>query len=537
MDFWQRYRAIDARDTRFDGQFYTAVRTTGIYCRPSCPARTPKAENVTFYETSAAAHEAGYRACKRCLPEAVPGTPAWNLRSDIAGRAMRLINDGVINRDGVEGLAARLGYSSRQLNRILSHELGAGPLSLARASRAQTARTLLVSTTMKLADIAFAAGFSSVRQFNETMAEVFDMTPTALRGTARHHPPAAASTSLTLALPYREPFDPGVFEFLAVRAIPGIEAGTATSYARTLRLPHGDARFSVEYAGAGNGTVAGKTIEYDSGPHGRPLVLTIGAVDLRDLPALLSRVRRLFDLDADPFAIDGALGADPRLSASVAAAPGIRLPGALDPQELLVRAMVGQQITVAAARTALTQLAAAGSTSTAAGDGLSRLFPSPAQIAEAGAELLRGPQRRIESLLAVATALAEGTLDYGYGDDLPTLSAKLLPLPGVGPWTVGYVAMRVLGAPDVFLANDAAVRNGIRALRGSSGNPGGAPLVTGTPGGSAAPSPDFREVSPWRSYATMHLWRAAAAPPRTPAARRAEPMKSESNSAMKETVQ
>ena len=189
MDFWQRYRAIDARDTRFDGQFYTAVRTTGIYCRPSCPARTPKAANVTFYETSAAAHDAGYRACKRCLPEAVPGTPAWNVRQDLAGRAMRLINDGVINRDGVEGLAARLGYSARQLNRILSHELGAGPLSLARASRAQTARTLLVSTSMKLADIAFASGFSSVRQFNETMVEVFAMTPTALRSTARHHKP------------------------------------------------------------------------------------------------------------------------------------------------------------------------------------------------------------------------------------------------------------------------------------------------------------------------------------------------------------
>ena len=156
MDFWQRYRAIDARDTRFDGQFFTAVRSTGIYCRPSCPARTPKAENVTFYETSAAAHEAGYRACKRCLPEAVPGTPAWNLRSDIAGRAMRLINDGVITREGVDGLAHRLGYSARQLNRILSHELGAGPLSLARASRAQTARTLLVSTDMLLADVAFA---------------------------------------------------------------------------------------------------------------------------------------------------------------------------------------------------------------------------------------------------------------------------------------------------------------------------------------------------------------------------------------------
>ena len=485
MDFWQRYRAIDARDPRFDGQFYTAVRTTGIYCRPSCPARTPKASNVTFYETSAAAHDAGYRACRRCLPEAVPGTPAWNVRQDIAGRAMRLINDGVINREGVEGLAARLGYSPRQLNRILTQELGAGPLSLARAGRAQTARTLLVSTSMKLADVAFAAGFNSVRQFNGTITEVFGMTPTALRGTAHHRMGAplnagGSSTSLVLSLPYRAPFDPGIFSFLAVRAIPGIEEGTDTSYARTLRLPHGDARFRVEY---------------DDGARGRPLSLTVGAVDLRDLPALLSRVRRLFDLDADPEAIDSVLAADSRLAPPVAQAPGMRLPGALDPQELLVRAMAGQQVTVAAARTALARLSAAGSPTSAPGDGLDRLFPTPAQVAEAG-HLLSGPRRRTESLLHAAEAMASGHLEFGYGDDLPGLAAALLPLPGVGPWTVGYVAMRVLGAPDIFLANDAAVRNGIRAL----GN------------GMHGLSPDFREAAPWRSYATMHLWRAAALP-------------------------
>lgn len=479
MDFWQRYRAIDARDTRFDGQFYTAVRTTGIYCRPSCPARTPKAANVTFYETSAAAHDAGYRACKRCLPEAVPGTPAWNLRQDVAGRAMRLINDGVVNREGVEGLAARLGYSARQLNRILTQELGAGPLSLARAGRAQTARTLLVSTSMKLGDVAFAAGFSSVRQFNETMLAVFAMTPGDLRLAARPHRPSGGTTALALALPYREPFDPGIFSFLAVRTIPGIETGTASSYARTLRLQHGDARFRVDY---------------DGGAPGRPLNLTVGAVDLRDLPALLGRVRRLFDLDADPDAIDDSLRGDPRLAASVAAAPGMRMPGAVDPQELLVRAMVGQQVTVAAARTALTRLAAAGSPSTAPGDGLDRLFPTPAQIADAR-DLLAGPRRRVDALLDAGSAMASGELDFGYGNDVPGLEAALLPLPGVGPWTVGYVAMRVLGAPDIFLANDAAVRNGTRVL---------SPAAPGL-------SPDFREVSPWRSYATMHLWRAAAA--------------------------
>ncbi|MDI2036147.1 DNA-3-methyladenine glycosylase 2 family protein [Paenarthrobacter nitroguajacolicus] len=489
MDFWQRYKAIDARDTRFDGQFFTAVSSTGIYCRPSCPARTPKAENVTFYETSAAAHEAGYRACKRCLPEAVPGTPAWNIRSDIAGRAMRLINDGVITREGVDGLARRLGYSARQLNRILSHELGAGPLSLARASRAQTARTLLVSTNMLLADVAFASGFNSVRQFNDTIGEVFAMTPTAVRATGaksgpgRAAAPGTAPAALTLNLPYRDPFDPGIFDFLAVRAVPGIEsAGTepdgTRTYSRTLRLPRGTASFTVVYSPA----VAGK-----------PLRLTAAAVDLHDLPALLSRVRRLFDLDADPQAIDDALSLDPRLADRIAEVPGVRVPGAVDPQELLIRAMIGQQITVAAARTALTQLAVAGSPVEGASSGLDRLFPTSAELALNGRGLLRGPQRRIDSIVAAAEAMATGALDFGYGDDLESLKRKLLPLPGVGPWTVGYVAMRVLGAPDVFLAHDAAVRNGLKVL------PAGIGL-----------SADFREVSPWRSYATMHLWRAAA---------------------------
>ncbi|MBO1267482.1 DNA-3-methyladenine glycosylase 2 family protein [Arthrobacter cavernae] len=496
MDFWQRYRAIDARDPRFDGQFFTAVRSTGIYCRPSCPARTPKAENVTFYETSAAAHEAGYRACKRCLPEAVPGTPAWNMRSDVAGRAMRLINDGVLGREGVEGLSRRLGYSSRQLNRILRHDLGAGPLSLARASRAQTARTLLVSTDMLLADVAFASGFNSVRQFNDTIAEIFALTPSALRATGKASGTAAKAaitggqvssrSALTLKLPYREPFDPGIFDFLAVRAVPGIELAGPHSYSRTLRLPRGDAAF---------------TVDYDAAAPGKPLRLTVASVDLHDLPALLSRVRRLFDLDADPVAIDQVLATDPRLRSSVRAIPGIRVPGAVDPHELLVRAMIGQQITVAAARTALTQLSVAGSPGSTAQPsgtmppGLERLFPTAAQLAESGRALLRGPQRRIDSVLAAVEAMAGGTLDFGYGDGLQELEDKLLPLPGIGPWTVGYVAMRVISAPDVFLGNDAAVRNGLKTL-------------PARPGLSA----DFREASPWRSYATMHLWRAAAAP-------------------------
>lgn len=497
MDFWQRYRAIDTRDPRFDGQFYTAVRSTGIYCRPSCPARTPKPGNVTFYETSAAAHEAGYRACKRCLPEAVPGTPAWNVRSDVAGRAMRLINDGVINREGVDGLARRLGYSTRQLNRILSHELGAGPLSLARASRAQTARTLLVSTDMLFSDVAFASGFNSIRQFNDTIGEVFAMTPTALRGSAAKSParrgsagPAPAPASLTLNLPYREPFDAGIFDFLAARAIPGIEAATVEegrrSYSCSLQLPRGQASFTVSFGPAG---------AVDRGSGGSRLQLRATLADLHDLPALLSRVRRLFDLDADPLAIDEALSVDPRLRGSVVALPGIRLPGAVDPAELLIRAMIGQQITVAAARTALTQLSVLGTPVGGGTAGPDRLFPTAAQIAEGGRALLRGPQRRIDALISTATAMADGSVDFGYGDDEAALARKLLPLPGIGPWTVGYVAMRVLGAPDVFLGNDAAVRNGLKVVADGSGL-----------------SADFREVSPWRSYAVMHLWRAAVKP-------------------------
>ena len=295
MDFAERYRIISSRDPRFDGQFITAVRSTGIYCRPSCPARTPKEQNVTFYETSAAAHEAGYRACKRCLPEAVPGTPAWNLRDDLAGRSMRLISDGVIEREGVDGLARRLGYSTRHLTRVLTEELGAGPLALSRAHRAQTARTLLTSTELPMADIAFAAGFSSIRQFNDTVAEVFQLTPPAIRERQSRHDTAAPG-SITLALPYREPFDvAGVLTWLAVRAIPGVEHlgtdadGHLDAYSRSLALPGGPAWFTVR-------RMRGYPIPR--------LLLDAHLTALGDLPVLVSRIRRLFDLDADPVAVD-----------------------------------------------------------------------------------------------------------------------------------------------------------------------------------------------------------------------------------------
>lgn len=478
-NFAERYRAIQARDQRFDGQFITAVSSTGIYCRPSCPARTPKPENVTFYATSAAAHEAGFRACKRCLPEAVPGTPAWNLGNDVAARSMRLIADGVVEREGVPGLATRLGYSSRHLTRILTAELGAGPLALARAHRAQGARQLLTGTELSFSDIAFAAGFSSIRQFNDTVQEVFELTPGQMR--AKHRAVGEqAPGSITLSLPFRRPFDAGgIFAWLAPRAVEGVELAGPDHYSRLIALPGGTAWFEVR-----------QTRD--------DLVLTAEVTDLADLPVLVARVRRLFDLDADPTAADTILAADPRLAASVAATPGIRLPGAVDPQEMLFRAMVGQQITVAAARTQLRRLAEEVSTTVPERHGLHRLFPTATQIATGGRAALVGPKARIESVIAVAEALAGDELSIGFGDDRDQLRASLLAMKGIGPWTADYVSMRVLGNPDVFLPGDVAVRTGAGRL--------------GLPSEAKALTAAAEAFAPWRSYLCLHLWKAASNP-------------------------
>ncbi|MFJ4253297.1 DNA-3-methyladenine glycosylase 2 family protein [Microbacterium sp. NPDC090003] len=472
-DFDERYRAIDARDTRFDGQFVTAVRSTGIYCRPSCPARTPKPENVTFYPTSAAAHEAGYRACKRCLPEAAPGSPAWNLRGDSAARAMRLIAAGVVEREGVSGLAARLGYSSRHLNRVLVSELGAGPLALARAHRAHTARMLLVGTDMPVSDVAFSAGFASIRQCNETIREVFALTPSELRA-RRRMPMAAAPGSIDLVLPFRGPLDAsGVFAWMAARALPGVEVASEASFARHLRMGGGPAWFEVRQDAA------------------ERLHLRARVTQLGDLAPLVGMVRRLFDLDADPRAVDDALGAHPELAPLIAATPGIRVPGVADPHEMLIRAMVGQQITVVAARTALSALADALGERT--DDGV--LFPTMAAIAEHGAEVLRGPAARIRAITGAAAALADGSLTLTVGDDGAEQRAALLAMPGIGPWTADYVRMRVLGDPDILLPGDVAMRAGAAA--------------SGLPGEPRALASWAERTAPWRSYLTAHLWRAA----------------------------
>jgi AraC family transcriptional regulator, regulatory protein of adaptative response / DNA-3-methyladenine glycosylase II len=491
LDQERCYRAVASRDARFDGHFITAVRTTGIYCRPSCPAVTPKRHNVEFLPTAGAAQQRGYRACRRCQPDAVPGSPDWNLRADLAARAMRLISDGVVEREGVPGLAARLGYSERHLNRVLTAELGAGPLALARAHRAHTARLLIETTPLGMADVAFAAGFASVRQFNDTVREVYGVPPTTLRAeTGRRGATPAVAGTLVLRLPYRPPFHAdGLLAFFAARALDGVESVEDGTYRRTLRLPHGAA------------TVA---LDLTPTPRNGHVVATLRLADPRDLGPAVARLRRLLDLDADPLAVDAVLGADPGLAPAVAAVPGIRLPGTVDGVETALRAVLGQQVSVAAARTAASKLAAALGERLPpglAGDGPDLLFPTPEAIAERGADVLTGPQRRIATVLALAAAAADGSLVLDAGRDAADLRSALTGLPGVGPWTAGYLAMRLLGDPDELLATDLGVRRGAAAL--------------GLPSDLAGLTARATGWAPWRSYAAVHLWRAIPATTKT----------------------
>ncbi|TLW91859.1 DNA-3-methyladenine glycosylase 2 family protein [Saccharomonospora piscinae] len=497
------YRAVSSRDARFDGQFVVAVRTTGIYCRPSCPALTPKPQNVEFYPTAAAAQSRRYRACRRCLPDAVPGSPEWDVRADLAGRAMRLIADGTVERDGVSGLARRLGYSERQLGRVLTAELGAGPLALARAHRAHAARVLIEMSGLPITDIAFAAGFTSVRQFNDTIREVFATTPSRLRAAAArrgHHrttggEPVPHGVRLSLRLPFRAPFHAaGLVDFLAARAVPGVEAigtsGDAPHYSRTLRLPHGAALVHLT-------------------PRPAHVECALHLTDVRDLAGAVSRVRRQWDLDADPQAVRHCLTTDPALAAAVDAAPGLRVPGAVDGAELLLRTLLGQQVSVAAARTAASRLTAELGEPLAPAlpdSALSRHFPSPAAVAEHAGDVLTGPRRRIDSVRAVATALAEGDLDLHVGRDAGELRRDLLAQPGVGPWTADYVLMRLLRRTDLLLDTDVALLRGARAL--------------GIATTRDELSTHARRWRPWRSYAGMYLWRAATPPRPAPSTAR-----------------
>jgi len=459
MDEDTRYEAVRSRDARFDGEFFFGVATTGIYCRPSCPAVTPKRRNVRFFATAAAAQGSGFRACRRCRPDAVPGSAEWNARADVVGRAMRLIGDGVVDREGVAGLAVRLGYSARQVQRQLTAELGAGPVALARAQRAHTARVLVQTTDLPITEVAFAAGFASVRQFNDTIRAVYASTPSELRTAKAPHAPKAPakgtgpSAGIPLRLAHRGPYQSAaVFDLLAHEAVPGIEEIVGTSgrrtYRRTLRLPYGTGIVAVdERPGA---------LKTASPAHpGGWLDARLHLTDHRDLTTAVQRLRRLFDLDADPYAVDERLGDDPRLAPLVAARPGLRSPGAADPEELAVRALVGR----AEAERLVRRY---GKTLDAPSGGLTHLFPEPSALVEAAPGT---------PLAALATALTDGTVRLDAGADRDDAEQALLTLPGMDAATVAVIRTRALGDPDV-----------------------------------APPGVDVPDAwRPWRSYAVQHV--------------------------------
>ncbi len=484
LDHETCYRAVSSRDPRFDGWFVTAVRTTGIYCRPSCPATTPKRRNVDFFPTSAAAQLAGFRACRRCRPDASPGSPEWNVRSDTVARAMRLIGDGAVDREGVTGLASRLGYSERQLHRVLVAEVGAGAQALARAQRAHTARTLIETTDLKLSEVAFAAGFASIRQFNDTVRAVFATTPRDLRDKAAARGAAPVPGTMVLRLASRQPFDGRwLLDLLASKAVPGVEAYDGTTFRRALLLPHGEA-----------------TVDLDWQPRAADHVLaTLRLEDPRDVVPAVARVRRLLDLDADSAAVDELLGADPLLGGLVAARPGIRVPGAVDGPEMAVRAVIGQQVSVAGARTVAGRLVTSyGKPLTRPDGALTHHFPTPDALASVDPDSLPMPGSRARSIVGLATAVAAGDVELDPAADRDRTEAALLGLPGIGPWTADYLRMRVLGDPDSFLPSDLGVRRGLERL-GAAGDPRSA----------TAAAEAWR---PWRSYALMHLWDVAMRP-------------------------
>jgi len=546
LDFDTCYRAVVARDPRFDGRFFTGVTSTGIYCRPICPARTPARHNMRFFPHAGAAEAAGFRVCRRCRPEASPGSPDWNARADLAARAVRLIADGYADEHGISGLARRLAVTERHLRRLLLAEFGTTPIALARTTRLQTARRLLAETDMPVTEIAFASGFASVRQFNASFREAYGRPPTALRaraprprqrpahGTRPGVPPAAGvrvldgqgrdgqgrdgegpdeqdtaglgphrdtagGTWLTLRLACREPFDGrSLLRFLAARAIAGVEEVAHGRYARTVRVPGGSGVVElVPPPAAGGGDGRGAAAGWANGAQ---VLLRVRLTGLRGIGQVVSRCRQLFDLDADPQAITAALAADPALAPLVAARPGLRVPGAYDGFELAVRAVIGQQVSVPAASTLTGRLAARHGTRLAGAAGpagpLSVLFPRPADLADTDLAGLGLTTARQATLRALAAACVAGRLNLDPGTDPEETAARLEELPGVGPWTVAYILMRT-GDPDAFPGSDLGLRRAMERLGIEPGRAG--------------------RWRPWRAYAALHLWAALAGPPGAPA--------------------
>jgi AraC family transcriptional regulator of adaptative response / DNA-3-methyladenine glycosylase II len=479
------YAALTARDPRFDGRLFVGVKTTGIYCRPICPARTPKRVNVTFFATATAAQGAGFRPCLRCRPEASPDLAAWRGTSNTVARALALIETGALDGDDMAGLADRLGVGERQLRRLFRRHLGASPVAVAQTRRVLLAKQLLHQTRLSMTQVALASGFGSVRRFNETFQALYDRPPASLRRGAGEDAPTTGGEWINLTLPYRPPYDwDGLIAFLAARAIAGVEVVTPRRYARSIAVG-GD---------LGLITVA-------PAPRDR-LAVAIRFGRLSALPAIIARARRVFDLAADPVAIGEHLAGDPLLAPLVAARPGLRVPGAWDGFELAVRAILGQQITVAAAAALagrITRDFGHALPADLAGliPGITHVFPAPARLAEAELSSLPMPRARSGALAALAAAVAADPLLFGPRRGLDEAIATLRALPGVGEWTAQYIAMRELREPDAFPAADVGL---MRALADEAGvRPDAADLL--------ARAERWR---PWRAYAAVHLWASLA---------------------------
>jgi len=475
LDVEAAYQALSSRDRRFDGRIWFGVTSTGVYCRPVCPAQTPKSSNVRYFAAPAAAVSAGFRACKRCRPDSAPGSRHWDHSGDLAARALRLIADGAVDDGGVGALARTLHVSERHLHRTLVAEVGAGPLQLAVSRRAQTARLLIEQTDLSLAEIAFAAGFSSIRQFNDVMRREFGSPPSALRR-APITSIAAADPVLVLRLRLRPPYDAdAVGEFLAARCVAGLETHERDDRSWTHRrvVPLGARAAVVEVRVADDHVV----VRSDT--------------DLRDTAALVRRVRGWLDLDADPDTVGAALGADLALRPLVAARPGLRVPTTVDPWETVVRAIVGQQVSVAGARTILGRIV---TTFGVPVTGAFTAFPGADVLASADPAAIAAlgmPGSRGRTVHAAALAVADGRVQLRGGDP-GSVATSLLALPGIGPWTAAYVRLRGLADPDAFPDADLGLRHAAAAL--------------GLPTAPRALAERARAWSPWRSYAAQHLW-------------------------------
>jgi AraC family transcriptional regulator of adaptative response / DNA-3-methyladenine glycosylase II len=483
LDHAACYRALTARDPRFDGRFFTAVRTTGIYCRPICPARTPKAENCIFYPTAAAAQEAGFRPCLRCRPESSPDLGAWRGTSSTVSRALTLIEAGALDEADVAAVADRLGVGERQLRRLFHRHLGASPVAVAQTRRVLLAKQLLHETRLPMTDVALASGFGSVRRFNETFQQLYGRPPGELR---RGRLGVGETDAIILSLPYRPPYDwSALIGFLAARAIPGVEAVEDGVYRRTIALDG-----------------AAGTITISHQPERNALRATIRFARLTALPTIIARIRRVFDLGADPQVIGFHLAGDPALAPLVAARAGLRVPGAWDGFEIAVRAILGQQITVGAATRLAGKLVDAYGERLDAPEGrLTHLFPEPRRLAGADVASLGMPRSRGAAIAGLAAAAVEEPRLFHPRGDLDAAVARLRSLPGIGEWTAQYIAMRGLREPDAFPAADIGL---LRALADENGR---------------RPSPEellarAENWRPWRAYAALHLWAADPAAPK-----------------------